>query len=90
MRSKKHLEFFSKKSTAAAGYLTGLLAQAEWRKDPLLAARFAVWQHGAAADYLSNTTLNWTLDELEKTIGSISAGGHLSPHNHNLNRNPLL
>lgn len=52
-----------------AGYLTGLLAQPDWRKDPLLAVRYAVWQHGASADHLSTLTSNWTVEDLEKRLG---------------------
>jgi NAD(P)H-hydrate repair Nnr-like enzyme with NAD(P)H-hydrate dehydratase domain len=53
------------------GYLAGLLAQADWRKDPLLAARYAVWQHGAAADHLTGTQLNWTVEDLAQCLGRI-------------------
>jgi hydroxyethylthiazole kinase-like uncharacterized protein yjeF len=53
------------------GYLAGLLAQPEWRKDPLLAARYAVWQHGAAADYLAETQVNWTVEDLAQWLGRI-------------------
>jgi NAD(P)H-hydrate epimerase len=57
-----------------AGYLTGLLAQPFWAADPLLAARYGVWQHGAAADLLSRTKPNWTVDDLEEHLGSVAAG----------------
>ena len=53
------------------GYLAGLLAQPEWRKDPLLAARFAVWQHGAVADELAETQVNWTVEDLAQWLGRI-------------------
>ncbi len=53
------------------GYLAGLLAQPDWREDPLLAARFAVWQHGAAADYLTETQANWTIEDLAQWLGRI-------------------
>jgi NAD(P)H-hydrate epimerase len=56
-----------------AGYLTGLLAQPFWAADPLLAARYGVWQHGAAADLLSRTKPNWTVDDLEEHLGSVQA-----------------
>lgn len=55
-----------------AGYLTGLMAQEAWRANPVLAARFAAWQHGAAADALSARGLNWTLAELEEALGGIA------------------
>jgi ADP-dependent NAD(P)H-hydrate dehydratase / NAD(P)H-hydrate epimerase len=53
------------------GYLAGLLAQPDWRQDPLLAARYAVWQHGAAADYLTETQGNWTIEDLAQWLGRI-------------------
>jgi NAD(P)H-hydrate epimerase len=55
------------------GYLAGLLAQPDWRKDPLLAARYAVWQHGAAADHLAETQSNWTIEDLAQWLGRIRA-----------------
>jgi NAD(P)H-hydrate epimerase len=55
------------------GYITGLLAQPEWRQDPLRAVRYAVWQHGAAADYLSETQANWTVEDLAQWLGRINA-----------------
>lgn len=55
------------------GFLAGLLAQPFWRKDPLLAARYAVWQHGAAADHLSETQANWTVEDLAQWLGRIRA-----------------
>ncbi|MGO8700019.1 MAG: NAD(P)H-hydrate dehydratase [Limisphaerales bacterium] len=57
-----------------AGYLTGLLAQPFWAADALLAARYGVWQHGAAADLLSRIKPNWTVDDLEEHLGSVAAG----------------
>jgi NAD(P)H-hydrate epimerase len=57
-----------------SGYAAGLLAQPDWRRDPLLAARFAVWQHGATADTLSQTRGNWTLEELAARLGESRAG----------------
>jgi len=32
--------------------------------------RYAVWQHGAAADQLQTTRANWTLEDLAKEIGN--------------------
>jgi NAD(P)H-hydrate epimerase len=54
-----------------AGYLTGLLAQPWWAAEAPLAIRFGVWQHGAAADDLSRTSANWTMDDLEEHLGRI-------------------
>jgi hydroxyethylthiazole kinase-like uncharacterized protein yjeF len=53
------------------GYLAGLLAQPAWRQNPLLAARYAVWQHGATADYLTETQSNWTIEDLAQSLGRI-------------------
>jgi NAD(P)H-hydrate epimerase len=53
-----------------AGFITGLLAQ------PALAAagektlRYAVWQHGAAADRLAFARRNWTIEDLAAEIGA--------------------
>ncbi len=57
-----------------SGYVAGLLAQPECRRDPLLAARFAVWLHCASADKLSQTRPNWTLEELAAHLGEVSPG----------------
>jgi hydroxyethylthiazole kinase-like uncharacterized protein yjeF len=54
-----------------AGFLTGLLAQPAWQKDPLTTIRYAVWQHGAAADQLAASHYNWTIEELARIIGTI-------------------
>jgi NAD(P)H-hydrate epimerase len=53
------------------GYLAGLLAQPAWRQDPLLALRYGVWQHGAAADHLEETQANWTVEDLARWLGRI-------------------
>jgi NAD(P)H-hydrate epimerase len=52
-----------------AGYLGGLLAQPELQKDPLLALRFGVWQHGAAADALLAKRPNFIVEHLEEELG---------------------
>jgi NAD(P)H-hydrate epimerase len=57
-----------------AGYLGGLLAQPALQADPLRALRFAVWQHGAAADWLAAHKLNWTVEELLEVLGEVRAG----------------
>lgn len=54
---------------ALSGYLGGLLAQPELQKDPLQTIRYAVWQHGAAADILSQTRPNWVVEDLMDTLG---------------------
>jgi NAD(P)H-hydrate repair Nnr-like enzyme with NAD(P)H-hydrate dehydratase domain len=54
------------------GYLAGLLAQPELRKDMLRTIRFAVWQHGATADALSAQERVWTVDDLLGSLGNAS------------------
>lgn len=55
-----------------AGYLGGLLAQPSLQHDPLKAIRFAVWQHGAAADRLDESRSNWVIEELAQVLGSVT------------------
>lgn len=55
------------------GYLTGLLAQPSWQKDALTTVRYAVWQHGAAADRLAATQANWTIEDLAGILGTVRA-----------------
>jgi len=57
-----------------SGYLAGLLAQPACRRDPLTAIRFAVWQHGASADTLSQSRPNWTVEDLANALGSARPG----------------
>ena len=52
------------------GYLAGLLAQPDWQRDPITAIRYAVWQHGAAADRLSESQSNWTVEDLSRHLGN--------------------
>jgi len=52
-----------------AGFLTGLLAQPELQSDPLVAIRYAVFEHGAAADRLSQKCSNWTVEDLIIELG---------------------
>jgi ADP-dependent NAD(P)H-hydrate dehydratase / NAD(P)H-hydrate epimerase len=54
-----------------AGYLAGLLAQPDLRADLLKTIRYAVWQHGAAADTLQATHANWVVEELVETVGRV-------------------
>jgi hydroxyethylthiazole kinase-like uncharacterized protein yjeF len=54
-----------------AGYLAGLLAQPKLQATPLKTIRYAVWQHGATADFLSGRFKTWTIEGLVRTIGSI-------------------
>jgi ADP-dependent NAD(P)H-hydrate dehydratase / NAD(P)H-hydrate epimerase len=55
------------------GYLAGLLAQPDWQKDALTTIRFAVWQHGAAADQLAASQPNWTVEDLARQLGRATA-----------------
>jgi NAD(P)H-hydrate epimerase len=55
-----------------AGFITGWLAQPLVQRDPLLALRYAIWEHGAAADRLSVRRENWIVEELAEELGSAS------------------
>jgi NAD(P)H-hydrate epimerase len=55
-----------------AGYLAGLLAQPVLEADASRTIRFAVWQHGAAADLLQASRTNWTVEDLANVLGGIS------------------
>ncbi len=59
---------------ALAGYLGGLLAQPALQADPARTIRYAVWQHGAAADHLQERRRNWTVEDLLVCLGDVSAG----------------
>lgn len=52
-----------------AGFLAGLLAQPAMQAEPLRAIRFAVWEHGAAADRLLRCHPNWVVEELATELG---------------------
>ena len=52
-----------------AGYLAGLLVQPGLRADVLQTIRYAVWQHGAAADHLCATRRNWVVEDLIEALG---------------------
>jgi len=54
-----------------AGFIAGLLAQPALQADPCKAIRYAVWQHGAAADRLQATRSNWTIEDLASEIGNV-------------------
>jgi NAD(P)H-hydrate repair Nnr-like enzyme with NAD(P)H-hydrate dehydratase domain len=56
-----------------AGYLAGLLAQPALRADPLLTIRYAVWQHGAAADWLQAARANWVVEDLVEAVGAVKS-----------------
>ena len=56
-----------------AGYIAGLIAQPALQHDIGKTLRFAVWQHGAAADRLSAQRSNWIVEELAEAIGTVQA-----------------
>jgi NAD(P)H-hydrate epimerase len=51
------------------GYLAGLLTQPLLQADPLQTIRYAVWQHGAAADHLQCTRPAWVVEDLITELG---------------------
>jgi NAD(P)H-hydrate epimerase len=55
-----------------SGYLAGLLAQPGCWQNPLTTIRFAVWQHGAAAEESSRWMSNWTMETLANDLGAIT------------------
>jgi NAD(P)H-hydrate epimerase len=52
-----------------AGYLAGLLVQRPLQADISKLIRFAVWQHGAAADQLQAARANWVVEDLIGELG---------------------
>jgi NAD(P)H-hydrate epimerase len=52
------------------GFIAGLLAQPALLADPALTLRYAVWQHGAAADQLQGAYANWTVEDLASALGN--------------------
>lgn len=54
-----------------AGFLAGLLAQPALQAELATTLRYAVWQHGAAADQLRATRPNWTIEDLANAIGNV-------------------
>lgn len=53
-----------------AGFLAGLLAQPALQADVARTVRYAVWQHGAAADILQARYRNWLVEDLVREIGN--------------------
>jgi hydroxyethylthiazole kinase-like uncharacterized protein yjeF len=47
-----------------SGFLGGLVAQPALSAQPLKTIAYAVWQHGAAADYLQERSKNWIVEQL--------------------------
>jgi NAD(P)H-hydrate repair Nnr-like enzyme with NAD(P)H-hydrate dehydratase domain len=48
-----------------------LLAQPSLQTDVLKTIRYAVWQHGAAADFLSARRRAWTVEDLIQNLGTV-------------------
>jgi NAD(P)H-hydrate epimerase len=57
-----------------AGYVAGLLAQPALQSLPLSALRYAVWEHGAAADRLLARRPQFTIEDLAGELGGVLAG----------------
>jgi ADP-dependent NAD(P)H-hydrate dehydratase / NAD(P)H-hydrate epimerase len=53
-----------------AGFLAGLLTQPALQTDVGKTIRFAVWQHGAAADALQAARPNWVVEDLIAEVGN--------------------
>jgi NAD(P)H-hydrate epimerase len=53
-----------------AGFIAGLLAQPALQPDVSRTLRYAVWQHGAAADALQAKARNWLVEDLVREIGN--------------------
>jgi len=56
---------------ALAGFIAGLLAQPELQTNAGKTIRYAVWQHGTAADHLQASRANWVVEDLAKKIGDV-------------------
>ena len=55
-----------------AGFIAGLLAQPALQTDIGRTLRYAVWQHGAAADKLQTTRANWVVEDLPGELGNVT------------------
>jgi NAD(P)H-hydrate epimerase len=54
-----------------AGFIAGLLAQPPLQADVEKTIRYAVWQHGNAADELKAARANWVVEDLADEIGNV-------------------
>lgn len=52
-----------------AGFIAGLLVQPPMQTDVAMSLRYAVWQHGAAADALQRRRRNWIIEDLAAELG---------------------
>ncbi len=55
-----------------AGFIAGLLAQPPLQAAPDHALRYAVWQHGTAADNLQANRANWIVEDILTELGNLS------------------
>jgi len=53
-----------------AGFIAGLLAQPPLQAESDRAVRYAVWQHGLAADQLQARQKNWVVEDLVNELGN--------------------
>jgi ADP-dependent NAD(P)H-hydrate dehydratase / NAD(P)H-hydrate epimerase len=53
-----------------AGFIAGLLAQPQLQTDVEKTIRYAVWQHGSAADKLQAARANWVVEDLVDELGN--------------------
>jgi len=53
-----------------AGFMAGLLAQPALQADVEKTIRYAVWQHGIAADELQAKRANWVVEDLVNELGN--------------------
>jgi len=53
-----------------AGFIAGLLAQPALQPEAGRAVRYAVWQHGLAADQLQARQKNWVVEDLVNELGN--------------------
>jgi ADP-dependent NAD(P)H-hydrate dehydratase / NAD(P)H-hydrate epimerase len=56
-----------------SGFIAGLLAQPRLRADPFRCVRYAVWQHGTAADHLQARRPNWVVEDLVESLATTPA-----------------
>jgi len=52
-----------------AGFIAGLLAQPALQAETSQTLRYAVWQHGAAADRLQDRVRHWVVEDLLLELG---------------------
>jgi NAD(P)H-hydrate epimerase len=53
-----------------AGFIAGLIAQPELQTEIEKTIRYAVWQHGRAADQLQKKCANWVVEDLVLDLGN--------------------